>query len=54
MQNLWNHGSVFEAQRNMSDLSPKKKPTKHILYQEYRYEYGEELHKKMQFFWHTI
>ena len=39
---------------DVSDVSPKKKPTKHIRYQEYCYEYGEELHKKLQFFWHTI
>ena len=32
---------------DVSDLSPKKKPTKRIHYQEYRYEYGEELHKKL-------
>ena len=36
---------------DVSDLSPKKKPTKSIHYQEYRDEYGEELHKKLQFFW---
>ena len=34
-----------------SDLSPKKKLTKCIRYQEYRYEYGKELHRKLQFFW---
>ena len=27
---------------DVSDLSPKKKPTKHICYQEYRNEYGKE------------
>ena len=39
---------------DVSDISPKKKPTKCIHYQEHRDVYGEELHKKLQFFWHTM
>ena len=39
---------------DVSDLLPKKKQTKCICYQEYRNEYGKELHKKLQFFWHMI
>ena len=35
---------------DVSDLSPKKKPDKRNRYQEYRDEYGEVLHKKLQFF----
>ena len=35
---------------DVSDLSPKKKPAKCIRYEKYRYEYGKEFHKKLQFF----